>query len=103
MNDIKRLKDQQRDKHPGFDSYINCMTRALFSGLASFCLTFSGSYFAQKVVRTKINYPIQYSVLVSALAAISVSYMTTTTRTKACQASWMAAEDKHSVLKEDTY
>lgn len=39
MNDIKRLKDQQRDKHPGFDSYLNCMTRALFSGLASFCLS----------------------------------------------------------------
>ncbi|XP_039961179.1 transmembrane protein 141 [Bactrocera neohumeralis] len=103
MNDIKRLKDQQRDKHPGFDAYLNCMTRALFSGLASFCLTFSGSYFTQKVVRTKIYYPIQYSVLVSALAAIGVSYMTTTTRTKACQAAWMAAEDKHSVLKEDIY
>lgn len=38
MNDIKRLKDQQREKHPGFDGYMNCMTRALFTGLASFCL-----------------------------------------------------------------
>ncbi|XP_011197059.1 transmembrane protein 141 [Zeugodacus cucurbitae] len=103
MNDIKRLKDQQRDKHPGFDAYLNCMTRALFSGLASFCLTFSGCYFTQKLVRTKIRYPIQYSVLSSALVAASVSYTTTTTRTKACQAAWMAAEDMHSVLKEDSY
>lgn len=38
MNDIKRLKDQQREKHPGFDGYMDCMTRALFTGLASFCL-----------------------------------------------------------------
>lgn len=38
MNDIKRLKDQQRDIHPGFDGYIDCMTKALFTGLASFCL-----------------------------------------------------------------
>jgi hypothetical protein len=38
MNDIKKLKDQQRDKHPGFDNYIECMTRALFTGLSGFCL-----------------------------------------------------------------
>ncbi|CAD6991682.1 unnamed protein product [Ceratitis capitata] len=103
MNDIKRLKDQQRDKHPGFDSYLNCMTRALFTGLASFCLTFSGCYFTQKVIRTKIVYPLQYSVLVSAIVATGVSYKTTTTRTKACQAAWMAEEDAHTVLQEENY
>ncbi|XP_054747517.1 transmembrane protein 141 [Anastrepha obliqua] len=103
MNDIKRLKDQQRDIHPGFDSYLNCMTRALFSGLASFCLTFSGCHFTQKLLRTKIHYPVQYSVLASAIVATGVSYTTTTSRTKACQAAWMAAEDKHTILKEEHY
>jgi len=39
MNDIKQLKDQQREKHPGFDGYIDCMTRSLFTGLATFCLS----------------------------------------------------------------
>lgn len=38
MNDIRKLKDQQRDKHPGFDNYLECMTRALFSGLSAFTL-----------------------------------------------------------------
>ena len=38
MNDIKRLKEQQKDKHPGFSSYLECMTRTLFSGLATFAL-----------------------------------------------------------------
>lgn len=33
MNDIKKLKEQQKDKHPGFGSYLECMTRALFTGL----------------------------------------------------------------------
>lgn len=38
MNDIKRLKEQQKDKHPGFDNYLQCMTRSLFAGLATFTL-----------------------------------------------------------------
>ena len=38
MNDIKVLKDQQRDIHPGFDGYLECMTRAQFTGLATFSL-----------------------------------------------------------------
>ncbi|EDX14434.1 transmembrane protein 141 [Drosophila simulans] len=103
MNDIKRLKDQQREKHPGFDGYMDCMTRSLFTGLATFCLSFSGTYFAQKIVQSKIRYPIKYNILISSLVATGVSYQTTSTRTKACQAAWMAFEDKHSVLKEKTF
>lgn len=29
MNNINRLKAEQRDKHPGFDSYLECMTRKI--------------------------------------------------------------------------
>lgn len=38
MNDIKQLKDQQREKHPGFDRYIECMTRSFLTGLGTFTL-----------------------------------------------------------------
>lgn len=38
MNNIKLVKEQQKDKHPGFSSYLECMTRALFTGLAGFTL-----------------------------------------------------------------
>lgn len=38
MNDIRKLKDQQREKPPGFDSYLECMTRAWFAGLSAFTL-----------------------------------------------------------------
>lgn len=121
MNDIKRLKEQQRDKHPGFDGYLDCMTRALFTGLSSFCLGrhfincqnnciifilfvgFAGTYFVQKAVQTKIRYPVKYNVLVSSLVATGVAYQTTSTRTKSCQAAWMAYEGKHTVLKEETF
>ncbi|KAI9579782.1 transmembrane protein 141 [Glossina fuscipes] len=103
MNDIRLLKDQQRDKHPGFDSYMNCMTRALFTGLASFCLGFSGTYFAQKVIQKKLYYPLQYNILISVLTATGIAYHLTSIRTKSCQAAWMAAEDKHTILKENEY
>ncbi|XP_017079941.1 uncharacterized protein LOC108113757 [Drosophila eugracilis] len=103
MNDIKRLKDQQRERHPGFDGYIDCMTRSLFTGLATFCLSFSGTYFAQKIVQSRIRYPAKYNILISSLVATGVSYQTTSTRTKSCQASWMAFEEKHSVLNEKTF
>lgn len=125
MNDIKRLKDQQREKHPGFDAYMECMTRSLFTGLASFCLGefsvlalhlncissifyfvlkgFSGLYFVQKIIQTKIRYPLQYNILASTVTATIVAYEVTSKRTKSCQAAWMATENKHTVLKENEY
>lgn len=39
MNNIKQLKDSQREAHPGFDSYLECMTRSLFTGLSAFVLS----------------------------------------------------------------
>ncbi|XP_030373668.1 transmembrane protein 141 [Scaptodrosophila lebanonensis] len=103
MNDIRRLKEQQREKHPGFDSYMDCMTRSLFSGLAAFCLGFSGSYFTQKLIQTKIRYPVKYNILLSSLLATGISYQVTSTRTKSCQSRWMAFEEKHSILKEEQF
>lgn len=38
MNDSKRLKELHKDKHPGFGSYLECMSRATFSGLVGFVL-----------------------------------------------------------------
>lgn len=100
MNDIRKLKDQQRDKHPGFDSYLECMTRSLFTGLASFWLGFSGFYFAQKLLQSKVQYPKKFNILISSLAAVGISYKVTRDRTKACQAAWMAVEGKHTALSE---
>lgn len=38
MIDIRKIKEQQKDIHPGFGSYLECMTRGLFTGLSGFCL-----------------------------------------------------------------
>lgn len=39
MNNIKQLKESQREAHPGFDIYLECMTRSLFTGLSAFVLS----------------------------------------------------------------
>lgn len=38
MENVNELKKQQSEIHPGFGSYLECMTRALFTGLAAFTL-----------------------------------------------------------------
>lgn len=34
----KQLRDKHREHHPGFDSYIECMSRSFFAGLSEFVL-----------------------------------------------------------------
>lgn len=98
MNDIRRLKEQQREKHPGFAPYLECMTRSLFTGLATFCLGFSTTYFLQKLVSKRLPYQLKTSILISTLVATGAAYKVTADRTSSCQAGWMAAEGKFTAL-----
>nr|CAD7197506.1 unnamed protein product [Timema douglasi] len=102
MNDINQLKKDQSEKHPAFGSYLECMTRTLFTGLAAFTLTFSGTFLAQSLAKKVVPYSRSGYVLVSTCLATAVSYQTTSQRTKACQAAWMAAEDKHTYLTQSS-
>lgn len=100
MNDIRRLKEEQREKHPGFGPYLECMTRSLFTGLATFCLGFSSTYFLQKLVSKRLPYANQTSILISTLVATGAAYKVTADRTNSCQAGWMAAEGKFTALTD---
>ncbi|KAG4073111.1 hypothetical protein HA402_009530 [Bradysia odoriphaga] len=100
MNNIRQLKESQREAHPGFSSYLECMTRSLFTGLSAFVLAFSGTYFGQKLVAKRLPYTQKTFILVSSAVAVAASYKVTIDRTNACQAAWMAAEDKHTALKD---
>ncbi|XP_055638179.1 transmembrane protein 141 [Toxorhynchites rutilus septentrionalis] len=102
MIDPRRLKKEQAEKHPGFSSYLECMTRALFTGLATFTLGFSATYFLQKIVAKHLPYPHKTGILISSLVASAGSYKVTSDRTKSCQAGWMSAENKHTALNEET-
>ncbi|KAJ6600662.1 hypothetical protein Bhyg_17241 [Pseudolycoriella hygida] len=51
MNNIKQLKESQREAHPGFNSYLECMTRSFFTGLSAFVLI-AASY---KITKDRTN------------------------------------------------
>lgn len=53
MIDVRQLKEQQKDIHPGFGSYLECMTRGLFTGLSGFCLCKYLSF--KSFIKKKIN------------------------------------------------
>lgn len=38
MNNIERITERHKDKHPGIGSYLECMSRAYATGLSGFCL-----------------------------------------------------------------
>lgn len=95
MNNIKQLKADQREKHPGFDAYLECMTRALFTGLATFTLGFSGVHFTQKLLASHLPYNrTTVGVLVSTGIAVLGTYKVTSDRTLDCQTAWVDAEKK---------
>lgn len=98
---MKRLKEIYKDEHPAFGSYLECMTRTLFGGLASFTLVFSSSYFAQKGLRRYIPYSEKSFFLVSTVISAGAAYYLTSIGTKNCQAGWLSAEDKVTYLSEN--
>lgn len=109
MNDIKRLKEQQREKHPGFSSYLECMTRALFTGLSTFALGFSGLHFTQKLLEHRLPYDrTKTGVLISVCVSVVATYKVTSDRTHDCQQQWIESEkdlikdrlDKQALINE---
>ncbi|KAK7864881.1 hypothetical protein R5R35_001973 [Gryllus longicercus] len=102
MNDVRKLKEQYKDEHPAFGSYLECMTRTLFGGLAAFTLAFSSAYFAQKGLRKYLPYNDKNFILVSTAVSTGITYFLTSRATKNCQAGWMAAEDKVTYLSDHT-
>lgn len=95
MNNINKLKADQKDKHPGFGSYLECMTRALFTGLATFALGFSGTHFTQKIFARYLPYNTKtVGVLVSSIISVAGTYKVTADRTLDCQTAWVDSEKK---------
>lgn len=99
MNDINRLKEQQKDKHPGFNSYLECMTRSLFSGLIAFGLGFAGFNLSQKLLARYLPYNRStVGVLISTIISTGAAYTVTSERTYACQQAWI--EEEKDLIEE---
>ncbi|KAG7173381.1 putative TMEM141 protein family-containing protein [Homarus americanus] len=59
---------------------------------------FGGTYISQHLLVKYLPYSRKNHIIVSSLVACGVAYQVTAVRAKACQAAWMAAEDKHTFL-----
>ncbi|XP_046675274.1 transmembrane protein 141 [Homalodisca vitripennis] len=96
----ERLLELYGDDHPGFGSYLECMTRANFTGLATFTIAFSSTYIAQSILKNKLPYSSKFYVLSSTVVAAYFSYKVSKARSQVCQAAWLAAEDKSTYFTE---
>lgn len=55
MNNIERIKERHRDKHPGIGSYLECMSRAYATGLSGFCLGMKKENTQKIKIKTSMN------------------------------------------------
>lgn len=77
---------------------MECMSRTLMTGLASFSFAFGFSYITQHLAERHLPYSRKSHIIVSSLVACAVAYKVTSVRAQSCQDGWMAAEDKHTYL-----
>lgn len=98
-----RLIEVYGDEHPAFGSYLECMTRSYFTGLAAFTLAFSSTYLAQNLLKKHLPYSSKFFILVSCTVGVVCSYKISRKRTSVCQAAWMAAEDKSTYFTQSEW
>ncbi|GFQ98898.1 transmembrane protein [Trichonephila clavata] len=96
MNDFKRVKEDYSTKFKGFGVYTECMTRALFSGLSSFALTFSGLYFSQALLKSRLPYSQKYFMILPAITSSGVAWIVTSRRAQKCQDAWRTSENVYT-------
>lgn len=96
----ERLKELYGDDHPGFVSYMECMTRANLTGFATFTIAFSLTYITQNIFKHKLPYSFKSFILSSSLVGAFLSYKVVKSKSKNCQAAWLAAEDKVTYFTE---
>ena len=64
-------------------------------------LGFASAFFVQHLLKKNLPYTIKGQILVSSLAGVLVGFRVTSVRAQACQAAWLAAEEKHTYLTEN--
>ncbi|GFS96300.1 transmembrane protein [Nephila pilipes] len=100
MNDIRRVKEEYSEKFKGFGLYTECMTRALFTGLSSFALTFSALYFSQALLKSRLPYSQKYFMILPSVASSGVAWIVTSRRAQKCQDAWRTSEPLYTHFGE---
>jgi len=101
MNNFGEVKERYQQIYPGFGSYTECMSRALFSGLSGTIFGFASTFYIQSTFQKKLPYSPKGNIIVSSVAAILIGYKVTSSKARACQAGWLAGEEKHTYFTEN--
>lgn len=89
---LTKVDDAVAAKHPGLQQYAACQSYAFMKGTASFILGTAGLFFAQRVLQTRIPYPLQWNLLVSIVSSSVFSYTVTRWETMKCSDLWLYLE-----------
>ncbi|KAK3857328.1 hypothetical protein Pcinc_036257 [Petrolisthes cinctipes] len=74
MNNNSELISQYKEAFPAFRGYMECMSRTLFTGLASLSLAFGGTYVIQHLANKHLPYSRKLHIVVSSVVACGVAY-----------------------------
>ncbi|CAH2316898.1 complement component C8 gamma chain [Pelobates cultripes] len=62
---LSRVDDAVAAKHPGLSEYAGCQSHAFMKGIGTFITGTGAALFTQKLLNTRLPYPLQWSILIS--------------------------------------
>ncbi|XP_075435233.1 transmembrane protein 141 isoform X2 [Ascaphus truei] len=62
---LSRVDDVVAAKHPGLPEYARCQSHAFMKGMGTFITGTGAALIIQKVLNTKLPYPLQWTILIS--------------------------------------
>ncbi|KAM8933798.1 transmembrane protein 141 [Pelodytes ibericus] len=89
---LSRVDDAVAAKHPGLPEYAACQSHAFMKGIGTFLTGTGAAFVIQKVLNTRLPYPLQWSILVSVVAGSAASYAVTRRETQKCSDLWIYLE-----------
>ncbi|XP_063287816.1 transmembrane protein 141 [Pelobates fuscus] len=89
---LSRVDDAVAAKHPGLSEYAGCQSHAFMKGIGTFITGSGAALFTQKLLNTRLPYPLQWSILISVVAGSVASYAVTRRETQRCSDLWIYLE-----------
>ncbi|XP_026634656.1 coiled-coil domain-containing protein 183 isoform X2 [Microtus ochrogaster] len=89
---LSRVDDAVAAKHPGLEEYAACQSNAFMKGVFTFVTGTGVTFGLQLFIKRKFAYPVQWSLLVSAIVGSVASYKVTKTESQKCRDLWIFLE-----------
>ncbi|XP_067417583.1 transmembrane protein 141 [Emydura macquarii macquarii] len=93
---LSRVEDAVAAKHPGLQEYAACQSQAFMKGIGTFITGTGAAFLLLQMIKKKLPYPLQWSVLLSVGAGSIASYAVTRRETQKCSNLWIYLEKGQS-------